>query len=220
MCMVAGSRPDLVIAWEWHIALALLCGCSGALEYPTTNSCGPINKSLSLYMVPSACLTKAHDPQILQGPTRAPRTISQILGWPYMLCLRMPLGPLSFCSCQYICGLAWKIMGLSLSSWGENNCFSSPFYFFTSSPTPHTLLLSSLDNSSSPALLPQLPHKIYIIIVPGSQGPSARFKPISRTAAFPVQRASPLPEVGNLAPRLQKSWAENLLIIINSIGRG
>ena len=48
MRMVAGSRPDLVIAWEWHIGLALLCGCSGALEYPTTNSCGPINKSLSL----------------------------------------------------------------------------------------------------------------------------------------------------------------------------
>ena len=46
--MVAGSRPVLVIAWEWHIGLALLCGCSGALEYPTTNSCGPINKSLIL----------------------------------------------------------------------------------------------------------------------------------------------------------------------------
>ena len=51
MRMLAGSRPVLVIAWEWHIyiGLALLCGCSGALEYPTTNSCGPINKSLSLY---------------------------------------------------------------------------------------------------------------------------------------------------------------------------
>ena len=48
MRMVAGSRPDLVIAWEWHIGLALLCGCSGALKYPTTNSFGPINKSLSL----------------------------------------------------------------------------------------------------------------------------------------------------------------------------
>ena len=47
MHMVAGSRPVLVIAWEWHIGLALLCGCSGALEYPTTNSCWPINKSLS-----------------------------------------------------------------------------------------------------------------------------------------------------------------------------
>ena len=47
MRMVAGSRPALVIAWEWHIGLALLCGCSGALEYPTINSCGPINKSLS-----------------------------------------------------------------------------------------------------------------------------------------------------------------------------
>ena len=35
--MVAGSRPVLIIAWEWHIGLALLCGCSGALEYPTTN---------------------------------------------------------------------------------------------------------------------------------------------------------------------------------------
>ena len=46
--MVAGSRPVLVIAWEWHIGLALFCGCSEALEYPTTNSCGPINKSLSL----------------------------------------------------------------------------------------------------------------------------------------------------------------------------
>ena len=48
MRTVAGSRPVLVIVWEWHIGLALLCGCSGALEYPTTNSCGPINKSLSL----------------------------------------------------------------------------------------------------------------------------------------------------------------------------
>ena len=48
MRMVAGSRPDLVITWEWHTGLALLCGCLGALEYPTTNSCGPINKSLSL----------------------------------------------------------------------------------------------------------------------------------------------------------------------------
>ena len=47
VCMVAGLRPVLVIAWEWHIGLALLCGCSGALEYPTTNSCGPINKSPS-----------------------------------------------------------------------------------------------------------------------------------------------------------------------------
>ena len=51
MCMVAGSRPVLVIAWEWHIGLTLLCGCSGALEYPATNSCGPINKSLSLLHV-------------------------------------------------------------------------------------------------------------------------------------------------------------------------
>ena len=40
--------------WEWHIGLVLLCGCSGALEYPTTNSCGPINKSLflSLQLLP------------------------------------------------------------------------------------------------------------------------------------------------------------------------
>ena len=36
MRMVAGSRPVLVIAWEWHTGLALLCGCSGASEYPTT----------------------------------------------------------------------------------------------------------------------------------------------------------------------------------------
>ena len=48
MRMVAGSRSVLVIVWEWHIGLALLCGCLGALEYPTTNSFGPINKSLSL----------------------------------------------------------------------------------------------------------------------------------------------------------------------------
>ena len=47
MRMVAGSRPGLVIAWKWHVRLALLCGCSGALEY-ATNSCGSINKSLSL----------------------------------------------------------------------------------------------------------------------------------------------------------------------------
>ena len=33
--MVADSRPTFVIVWEWHIGLALLCGCSGALEYPT-----------------------------------------------------------------------------------------------------------------------------------------------------------------------------------------
>ena len=45
MRMVAGSRPDLIIAWEWHVGLALFCGCLGALEYPTTNSCGPISKS-------------------------------------------------------------------------------------------------------------------------------------------------------------------------------
>ena len=45
MRMVAGSRPVLVIVWEWHIGLVLLCGCLGALEYPTTNSCGPINES-------------------------------------------------------------------------------------------------------------------------------------------------------------------------------
>ena len=51
MLVVAGSRPVLVIAWEWHIGLALLCGCSGALEYPTTNSCWPINKSLSLSLL-------------------------------------------------------------------------------------------------------------------------------------------------------------------------
>ena len=53
MHMVAGSCPVFAIAWAWHIGLALLCGCSGALEYPTTNSCGPINKSLSL----SLCMT-------------------------------------------------------------------------------------------------------------------------------------------------------------------
>ena len=49
--MVTGSRPVFVIAWEWHIDLALLCGCSGALEYPTTNSCRPINKSLILILI-------------------------------------------------------------------------------------------------------------------------------------------------------------------------
>ena len=54
--MVAGSRPVLIISWEWHIGLALLCGCLGALEYPTTNSCGPINKSLSLSL--SLCSTR------------------------------------------------------------------------------------------------------------------------------------------------------------------
>ena len=57
MHMVAGSRPVFVIAWEWHIGLALLCGCSGALEYPTTNSYRPINKSLSL----SLSLTITHN---------------------------------------------------------------------------------------------------------------------------------------------------------------
>ena len=36
--MVVGSRPVLVMVWERHVGLALLCGCSGALEYPTTNS--------------------------------------------------------------------------------------------------------------------------------------------------------------------------------------
>ena len=51
MHMVAGSRPILVIAWEWYIGLALLCDYSGALEYPTTNSCGPINKSYATYCV-------------------------------------------------------------------------------------------------------------------------------------------------------------------------
>ena len=48
MRMVAGSCPVLVTAWEWHIGLVLLYGCSGALQYPTANSCEPINKSLSL----------------------------------------------------------------------------------------------------------------------------------------------------------------------------
>ena len=48
MRMVAGSHPALLIAWEWHIGLALLCGCLGTLEYPITNSCWPLNKSLSL----------------------------------------------------------------------------------------------------------------------------------------------------------------------------
>ena len=56
MRMVAASRPVLVIAWEWHIGLALLCGCSGALEYPTTNSCGSINKSLSLSLSLFNCM--------------------------------------------------------------------------------------------------------------------------------------------------------------------
>ena len=56
MHMVAGSRPVFIIAWEWHIGLALLCGCSGALEYPTTNSCWPINKSLSLSLSVNVCL--------------------------------------------------------------------------------------------------------------------------------------------------------------------
>ena len=27
--------PCSVIAWDWHIGLALLCSCSGSLEYPT-----------------------------------------------------------------------------------------------------------------------------------------------------------------------------------------
>ena len=58
--MVAGSRPVLVIAWEWHIGLALLCGCSGALEYPTTNSCGPINKILILNPYPYLRCTMNH----------------------------------------------------------------------------------------------------------------------------------------------------------------
>ena len=42
-----GGLRSVLVAWEWHIGLVLLCGCSGALEYPTTNSCGPINESLS-----------------------------------------------------------------------------------------------------------------------------------------------------------------------------
>ena len=58
--MVTGSRPVLVIAWGWHIGLALLCGCSGALEYPTTNSCGPINKSfLPSFLMYSVFNTKS-----------------------------------------------------------------------------------------------------------------------------------------------------------------
>ena len=62
--MVAGSRPVLVIAWEWHIGLALLCGCSGALEYPTTNSCGPINKSIIL-ILNTALFQLLKDPKAL-----------------------------------------------------------------------------------------------------------------------------------------------------------
>ena len=43
----------LVIVWEWHnIGLALLCGCSGVLEHPKTNSCGKINESLILILIP------------------------------------------------------------------------------------------------------------------------------------------------------------------------
>ena len=50
MHMVAHSRPLLIVVWEWHIGLSLLSGCSGALEYPTTNYWGPINESfLSSY---------------------------------------------------------------------------------------------------------------------------------------------------------------------------
>ena len=33
-----------------YIGLALLCSCSGALEYPTTNSCGPINESILSFL--------------------------------------------------------------------------------------------------------------------------------------------------------------------------
>ena len=65
--MVAGSRPMLVKAWEWHIGLALLRGCSGALEYPTTNSCGPINKSLSLSLL---YYTLSHKPRGLASAKR------------------------------------------------------------------------------------------------------------------------------------------------------
>ena len=35
MCLVTGSLPVLVIVWGWLIGLVLLCGRSGALEYPT-----------------------------------------------------------------------------------------------------------------------------------------------------------------------------------------
>ena len=36
------------VSMTYYIRQELLWGCSGALEYPTTNSCGPINESLSL----------------------------------------------------------------------------------------------------------------------------------------------------------------------------
>ena len=50
MCMVVGSRPGLVITWDWHIGLALLCSCSGALEYPTTNSWWILNTCSTFFV--------------------------------------------------------------------------------------------------------------------------------------------------------------------------
>ena len=39
------------VGMTYRPIVALLYGCSGALEYPTTNSCRPINKSLSLILI-------------------------------------------------------------------------------------------------------------------------------------------------------------------------
>ena len=100
MRMVAGSRPVLAIVWEWHIGLALLCGSSGALEYPTTNSCGPINKSLSL----SLSLTYPHKPpRRLKWQSEVPRLTAHYLGL---------VSDLVICKHRKEYGHTWHVMPL------------------------------------------------------------------------------------------------------------
>ena len=92
MRMVAGSRPLLIIAWEWHdICLALLCGYSGALEYPTTNSYGPISGSFLLllmhacyWIIDSKEIARKTDPAMLMRHATNIKPSTFALSWPFM----------------------------------------------------------------------------------------------------------------------------------------
>ena len=69
-CSAASSNMQLCVWWLVHnpilvIGLTLLYGCSGALEYPTTNSCRPINGSLSLSFLNCQPLNLGHSPGLM-----------------------------------------------------------------------------------------------------------------------------------------------------------
>ena len=54
MHMVAGSRPVLVIVWEWHIGLALLWGLGWLVVHLTFVECRLINGKNDFLCLPSA----------------------------------------------------------------------------------------------------------------------------------------------------------------------